>query len=33
MRDPVDLIQNFVFPSVEETTSRGSYATTSSRAC
>jgi ATP-dependent Clp protease protease subunit len=25
MRDPVDLIQNFVIPSVEETTSRGSY--------
>jgi ATP-dependent Clp protease protease subunit len=25
MRDPVDLINNFVIPSVEETTSRGSY--------
>jgi ATP-dependent Clp protease, protease subunit len=25
MRDPVDLIHNFVIPSVEETTSRGSY--------
>jgi ATP-dependent Clp protease, protease subunit len=25
MRDPIDLIHNFVIPSVEETTSRGSY--------
>jgi ATP-dependent Clp protease, protease subunit len=25
MRDPVDLVHNFVIPSVEETTSRGSY--------
>jgi ATP-dependent Clp protease, protease subunit len=25
MRDPVDLIHNFIVPSVEETTSRGSY--------
>jgi ATP-dependent Clp protease, protease subunit len=25
MRDPIDLVHNFVIPSVEETTSRGSY--------
>ncbi len=25
MRDPVDLFNSFVIPSVEETTSRGSY--------